>query len=84
MRGWRHLFRRLKALPLLMQAGLTILVSGGAGDLLSHSIRQLARFGYHFHLLTFAGMVITVLGLLIDAGLQRKPRPPRSGQPDSF
>lgn len=66
MRRWRHLIRRFVQLPLLMRVGVAVLLIGGAGDLLSHSLRALAPMGYPFHLLTFTGMALTLLGLVLD------------------
>lgn len=66
MQRWRHLIRRFVQLPPLMRVGVALLLTGGAGDLLSHSLRALAPMGYPSHLLTFIAMALTLLGLVID------------------
>lgn len=66
MQRWRRLIRRFVQLPLLMRVGVALLFIGGAGDLLSHGLRALAPMGYPLHLLTFIGMAVTLLGLVID------------------
>lgn len=70
MGGWRHLTRWYGSIPRLMRAGLTLIAVGGAGDLGYHSLgrqQQPERLGYLVHVLTFAGMLLTVVGLMVEA-----------------
>lgn len=70
MTGIRHSFL---ALPVLMRLGFVAFAMGGVGDLLLHVApvewhAATAGYGgageYVFHLITVAGMCMTVLGVL--------------------
>jgi hypothetical protein len=64
---------RLRSLPLLVLAGTAILLLGAFGDLAFHLFGGgllaplVGDDGYRAHLITFAGMVISVCGLLVHA-----------------
>ena len=57
-------------LPLLVVVGMSILLVGTFGDLAYHLfglVLLAGSDGYRAHLITFAGMLISVLGLLVRA-----------------
>jgi hypothetical protein len=65
-----HSGRGATGMPLLMRVGLLVLALGGGADLLHHAlptapglIPYLGQDGAGAHALTFAGMVVTMLGL---------------------
>jgi hypothetical protein len=77
--------RELGALPVLTRVGLAVLVLGGLGDLAAH-VAILGESTSHehgftpveaaAHLVVFAGMVLVLLGVVVDG--VRRPRPGRS------
>jgi hypothetical protein len=68
---------RLHSLPILVLLGTAIVLLGGFGDLAFHLLGA-ARVGfvtgddgYRAHLVTFAGMLISVTGLVVRAAQTR-------------
>jgi hypothetical protein len=77
--------RALRPLPILTRLGLAALVPGGLADLAAHVaiFDQAAGHDHGFtpyeaaaHLVVFAGMVLVLLGVVLDG--VRRPRPGRS------
>ena len=67
-RQFRHLNRRLAALPVLTRLGLLVLLLGAAGDLTFHALPETAALqpllgadGYRAHLVTFVGMLVMLV-----------------------
>jgi hypothetical protein len=69
---------RLQSLPILVVLGTTVLLLGAFGDLTYHLVgaepllrlgldRLVGEDGYRAHLITFAGMLISLTGLLVHA-----------------
>ncbi|MBI4496930.1 MAG: hypothetical protein HY689_03395 [Chloroflexi bacterium] len=68
----RRWLGEVRGLPVLMQVGLLVFAAGGLLDLLSHAApspwtetleRYLGEDAVLAHLITLAGMVITMLGI---------------------
>jgi hypothetical protein len=63
----------LRRLPRLVSAGTAVVVIGAAGDFVFHlsggtqATALVGADGYRAHLITFAGMVISVVGLISRA-----------------
>jgi hypothetical protein len=63
----------LRGLPRLVSAGTAVVVIGAAGDFIFHlsngtqATALVGPDGYRAHLVTFAGMVISVVGLISRA-----------------
>jgi hypothetical protein len=63
----------LRRLPLLVSLGTTVLLLGAAGDFAFHLSNGavagalVGADGYRAHLITLAGMVISVIGLIVRA-----------------
>ena len=77
-----NLYRAIARLPRLMRAGLGLAVAGGAIDVIYHLAAGPAGAGhgpvaFTGHVVTLAGMVITMLGLL-SVALKRRPAPIRT------
>ena len=70
--------RSLRSLPALARAGLAVLAFGGLADLVAHlGLPAEAGHGHGFtaaeveaHLIVFAGMVLILLGVVVD-GVRR-------------
>lgn len=64
---------RLHSLPILVLLGTALVLFGGFGDLAFHLLGAdhvgflTGDDGYRAHLVTFAGMVISVTGLVVRA-----------------
>jgi hypothetical protein len=63
--------QRLAQLPGLTRLGLLVLLLGAAGDLTFHALPETAALqpllggdGYYAHLVTFAGMLVMLIGVL--------------------
>lgn len=70
MGRWRNLVRRYARLHPLLRVGLAWMAVGGAGDVIYHGFGSQAwpeRLSYLLHLLTFAGMAVAVVGILVEA-----------------
>ena len=78
--------RSLRSLPALARAGLAVLAFGGLADLVTHlGLPAEAGHGHGFtsaeveaHLVVLVGMVLTLLGVVID-GVRRAHLGPSAG-----
>jgi hypothetical protein len=81
--------RQLLSLPLLVHAGLVVLALGGLADVVAHlaGAGSAAELHEHTaaeaaaHLTAFVGMVVILLGVVVDGAKQslRRPGPTTTG-----
>lgn len=75
--------RELRSLPILARLGLVLLLGGGVADVLAHLGTRGAEHGHEFtsaevwaHVVAVVGMVVVLLGVVIDGVRQPHPDGP--------